>query len=107
MGYMDNRRKFKRVNLKLDVLHGTIDSGYSRNLSEGGLCLITQDPLECNQETTLLFHLTNNERRFIKAVGKITWNRILPEGGYESGVEFQDMDDFYREKIHHYLGNAQ
>jgi hypothetical protein len=40
-------------------------------------------------------------------VGKITWNRKLPEGGYESGVEFMNMDDFYRDKILHFIGNAQ
>jgi c-di-GMP-binding flagellar brake protein YcgR len=104
---MDNRRKCRRIDLKIDVLHSTINAGHSVNLSESGLCLVTPVPFEQDQETTLLFHLTNNERKFIKTVGKITWNRKLSEGGYESGIEFKDMDDFYREKIHQFIGNSQ
>ncbi|MBN1412753.1 MAG: PilZ domain-containing protein [Spirochaetales bacterium] len=102
---MENKRKYKRVYLKTDVLYDNGRSAYSMNISEDGLCLVTDKPMEKSEETTLLFHLTNNERRFIKTTGKIMWNRELTTGEHESGVQFKYMEELYKVKIHHFVGS--
>jgi len=97
------KRKSPRVPIKLDVYYGESEkftgytTGYTFNMSVGGLFLETSHPLSPGVELKLKFsHPENDEPIFCR--GRVAWvnslvspiNKAHPSG---MGVEFIDLDE--------------
>ncbi len=106
---MNDKRRFPRVEIHEAVRVAIIYSANSKNISEGGICITTDQPLDKGTELTLIFSLpgTGEEGR-IKTFGKVAWMKSLQESRdgkplYEIGFEFWDIDPRYVEIIREYI----
>ncbi len=73
----------------------------SKDISEGGICLITEEELEKDKIYTLVFKLPTDVS--IKCFGKIVWSKQASEHLFEQGVVFWDIDSSDQKKIQDYF----
>ena len=109
---MPERRKFPRVNLNEKVMWRKADTfdnlSVMRNISEGGLCFETNDlRLCCDDIVQFSFQLPSKKIVYSKA--KICWVSAVEPGriGWQAGAEFQDIGDFDRQDIQHFVGECR
>ncbi|MEW5762014.1 MAG: flagellar brake protein [Bacillota bacterium] len=97
------RRRFVRLETLLDVWYAPAPEGDAApafvraravDLSAGGMCLVTKQPLEVGAPLLLRFHLDLGEREAeIVTPGRVVRRVVGPEddlwqGGYRYGIEF-------------------
>jgi hypothetical protein len=100
-------RAFPRLSLSCDIDYSyvpgaiPIESGTdasstkARDISEGGICLITATPLVKGGVISLKFKLQGHNRP-IEALGRVVWTQAFAIGtqmGYDNGIEFVKMTD--------------
>jgi c-di-GMP-binding flagellar brake protein YcgR len=100
---MNDKRKYKRVYTQFEVKYAIINKATSKDISQGGMCIITNDPLEKGAELTLLFSIPESQAPRIKTFGKVAWSKRLDTGKYEAGIEFWDMDKAFVELIQKFI----
>jgi c-di-GMP-binding flagellar brake protein YcgR len=88
---MEDKRKFPRLPLDVEVNFQKNAIARSKDISEGGLCIIAEDEYEVNKINTMVFTLPSGEK--IKTMGKIVRARQASEHLFEYGVEFWDIED--------------
>ncbi len=112
----DDRRRFPRFNLLVDVSvtkHASIEKEKtlsSRNISQGGVCVIAFEQPNMGDLMDLKIRLPgmNDE---IKIMGKVAWVREFSIGAtqrsqrFEVGMEFIGLSDSIFEQIKKYLYN--
>lgn len=109
------RRKFPRlpfdtgVDYKLLKQEGdAFFSTASKNISVGGICIITYEPLNSGDILELKFSLPLADK-FITAKGRVAWTGNLKIEGknidavYEAGIEFISIDEKDMERIQRYV----
>ena len=116
---MEERRKFSRLNLSVDVrwdkMTGGLEAasenkGAAKNISAGGICLILNDKVKVGD--LLEMDIKLSKEKSVKAKGRVVWiepyNIIGAENemGYEGGIEFLDMSDETRNEINHWIFRA-
>jgi len=100
MGGIVERRKFKRLKLEVEVelqyydteknKSRVIGDSVSRNISAGGLLVVSDRPLDIEAFVLARF-LLPNEKRYIMVLAKVVRVEVIEEGGkYELGIEFVD-----------------
>lgn len=108
---MDERRKFVRLNFDVDVAWKKIpplDSSNphrnsAKNISEGGICLITNEPVAVGDTLDLVIKLP--AQNVINAQGKVVWASEFEvigatrEKKYDAGVEFIQIRENEQEEI--------
>jgi len=104
-------RRYRRINYALDI---ELISGKKRELtrsidiSEGGLCFITREPLKTDTLITVKFKLPN-EKEPLTVKGRIAWLRQIekaPAGQgsvYKTGLEFIRLDKKPQEAISKFI----
>ena len=97
-----DQRRAPRLPLDVRVNYSFDAIAHSKDISEGGICLITEEELAAGKMLNIQFILPENERK-IQAIGKIMWCRKATEHYYESGIEFWDIADKDKEAIKRYL----
>jgi Tfp pilus assembly protein PilZ len=95
-------RKFPRKSL--DVVVNCSDNAIARakDLSKGGIGLITEKPLQAGSFIKLQFVLPNTTEK-IGVFGKVVWCKLVSPHLYESGVEFWQIDDLVMNILDKYL----
>ncbi|HNX81890.1 MAG TPA: PilZ domain-containing protein [Candidatus Omnitrophota bacterium] len=109
------RRKFPRLLHNVDVEYTVLSDrqespseGFSRNVSEGGICILTLDKFDIGAHINIVFSLPDADAP-IKTIGKVVWVEEFSVGdtssskAYDAGIHFIDMSDADKERIHHHV----
>ena len=96
---MNERRKYKRKLIKLDVEYDMSSDQrwletHSRDLGAGGICLITKDAIPLGKSFDLKFYIPDKDRP-VKVIGKVMWNEKIDEDGtgmFYNGIQFVRID---------------
>jgi c-di-GMP-binding flagellar brake protein YcgR len=114
VGKLDERRKFVRLNAMADVIYRKRDVSeqetlsLSRNIGEGGICLIAYDDLKKADVLDLQIYLPDDPKH-IPAVGRVAWvNEFVvgdASGGrrLDVGIEFLEIKEEDRGRIEKYV----
>ncbi len=75
---MDERRRFVRLDARLDVVHAVLPSGtmqptLSKDVSGGGLRLFTDRPLASGTQLQMAIKLPGRETP-VNAIGEVVWS---------------------------------
>ena len=110
----EEKRRFLRLSVNVEVNFSVLDerqacaySTASKNLSAGGICIVSFRPVLAGSLLDLRFAIPGLDR-FILSKGKVVWVSELNVGGvksdkgYELGVEFIDIKEEDRKKIQDY-----
>ncbi len=113
---MLERRKFVRAGVESNI-RWTRDvavlekeaehKDITKNISGGGVCIITPEKLEPNERLLLEIDLPTGE--IIRSRAKVVWTSKFEfkggrlETGYETGVEFLDISEHDRELVEKFV----
>jgi Tfp pilus assembly protein PilZ len=109
---MSEKRKYPRVVMNGTVRVAIINEAHAKNISEGGICIVTDQVIEKGVELTLIFSLPKiDSEEKIKTFGKVAWMRKLEDAmnegeKYEIGFEFWDLDPKYIDVIKKYIAHS-
>jgi c-di-GMP-binding flagellar brake protein YcgR len=98
-----NNRKYKRVDLHAKVRYAIINEGDVKNISQGGICVVTIEALEKDKDMTIIFRLPNSKEERLKVFGKVKWSKEIAPHVSESGIEFWDVDEKVKKTIQDYV----
>ena len=117
------RRRFKRRDFDAEIDYAPLEktsavfvSTGSKNLSPGGVCIITFERLSIGCAVTLrialpkFVFLKKHFKRYLYAKGTVIWTNALRLGNqkmhtaYESGIDFFEMEAADRELIRQFAG---
>jgi c-di-GMP-binding flagellar brake protein YcgR len=101
--YMKDGRKYTRADLKVHVRYAIINEADSKNISEGGICIVTVSSLEKGKDMTIVFSLPDSKDEKITTFGKVRWSKEVAANLCESGIEFWDVDEDVKKKIREYI----
>lgn len=101
MAGVDNRRAPRvpldvRVNFAFDAI------AHTKDISEGGVCIISEEPLEEGKFLNLVFGLPDRDHD-VQVIGKVMWSKKSTENFFENGVQFWDISDEAQKEIKDYL----
>ncbi len=102
---MLERRRQTRVSVRLKVEYRTLGSFISDwmdNISEGGLFLLSSNPLPIGTQVRLVFSLPGIPLLF-DLLGKVRWATAAYREHSGMGIEFTHISDSVRNRIQHYL----
>ena len=114
----EDRRRFPRFNLLVDVAVTKRASAEkeqmlpSKNISQGGVCLISTEKPNMGDLMDLKIRLPGVKDE-IKTIGKVSWIKELSIGAsqkttrFEMGLEFIGLNDPTFQLINKYLYNNQ
>ena len=100
----DNNRKLPRI--PLDVRVNCDYNAHTRDISEGGVCLITDVQMEEKRIIQLAFILPEQSEE-IQAFGKVMWSRKATENLFENGVSFWEIGDKDKVKINDFFSRPR
>jgi PilZ domain len=98
----EEKRCLPRLPLDVEVNCSGRAIARSKDISEGGLCLISDEELKMDVYITLLFHIPPNDE-LVNAYGKVMWYKKVSEHLFETGINFWDIDETDLEKIKTYF----
>ena len=109
---VEERRKFIRLNINVQINYAVIvdSTKYAtttQNISAGGICLMTDNPLKRGDILKLDIILPEDPPT-ISAIGKVVWvksfNIVTEEKTrYDVGVEFTELSEAERKRIQKYV----
>jgi len=86
------KRQHPRVevstSINFSVIIPSIDTGVSKDISQGGLSLETKLKLALGTILRLEFDLPGDKPEHIEALGRVMWQRTVSEGMFFTGVKF-------------------
>lgn len=88
----EDQRRAPRIPLDVSVNYDYSAIAHSKDISESGICLITEHVLDEGKMLHLGFSLPGRERP-IECFGKVMWSRKATEHLYQSGVSFWDIKE--------------
>ena len=102
----ENQRRSPRVPIDVRVNYDFNAIAHSKDISDGGICLITEQPLAEGKMIALVFQLPGVAQP-IESVGKVMWSRKATEHLHESGVSFWDIKEKEHFEIKRFLANEE
>jgi len=96
------KRQLPRLPLDVEVNYSSRAIARSKDISEGGICLISEEELQTEDYLTLVFHIPPSDEK-VEAYGKVMWSKKASEHLFESGINFWDIDETDLEKIRSYF----
>ncbi len=99
---MKNNRKYDRVDLNARVRYAIINEGDAKNISQGGICVVTIEALKKGEDMTIIFNLPNSKEERLKVFGKVKWSKEIAPHVCVSGIEFWDIDEKVKKTIQEY-----
>ena len=112
---MEEQRAFPRLSLacEIEFTISTSDStetsekikSKTKDISQGGICLITRSPLKEGDVLNLTIRLLGEEKPF-KVKGRVVWTQVFEIGnqkGYDNGIEFTEIPEDNRAIIETFL----
>lgn len=104
VGMSIDNRQAPRVSLDVQVNFSTSAIAHAKNISEGGICLITELPLTVGKIFTLSFTFPGEDKP-VQTYGKVVWSRPATEHFHENGVSFFDIEPAVQKRVLHYLSS--
>lgn len=101
----EEKRRHPRIPLDVTVNDEASAFGHTKNISEGGLCIITEDEQEVGKYLQLEIRLPEVDSG-IRAIYKVMWVRKASEHYYESGLSVWDIKNEDMAKIRAYCESA-
>jgi uncharacterized protein (TIGR02266 family) len=105
MGDPRDKRRYKRAELKAQVDWDTDHneySGYTENISEGGVFIATASPLAIGEPLEVRIALATGEELVIRT--RVAWLRQAgDEAAGGMGVQFVDLTDEVRDRIRKFV----
>jgi hypothetical protein len=98
----DNRRKHPRVDLDVQVNCDQFYVAQSKDVSEGGMCIVFGEEMDTGRMLDLRFSLPGSDR-LIHVFGKVQWARRTDEGRFATGVSFWNLDADDKAVLSNYL----
>ena len=112
---MKELRAFPRLSLACEIEYSLIEPGIiadqekvvskTRDISKGGICLITYLPLNKGDILDLRFRLQGYKKP-IEAKGKVVWTqefKIGDQKGYDNGIEFVEIPEEHKSVIEEFI----
>ena len=107
------KRKFVRLSALVDVIYNKRavtdkELSITRNISQGGICLIAYDRLNEQDVLDLKLYLPEDNTP-IQAIGKVVWVKefiigSIEEGKrYDVGIEFMDIREEDANRVNKYV----
>ncbi|NOZ87618.1 MAG: TIGR02266 family protein [Deltaproteobacteria bacterium] len=110
----DNRRQYPRKPLKVEInmeSESNFFKGFSENISEGGLFVVTHDIRPIGSEVDLEFSLPGNKKKPVYVRAQVRWLReydtFKPEVDPGMGLKFLDLDPGAREDIERFTAKRE
>jgi len=115
MARSDERRKFARLNILVDVSYTKHDTAekqklsVTKNISQGGICFVGYELVHEQDIIDLNVYLPGGSKEPVEAMGKVVWVKEFTIGDnpknkrYDVGVEFTEISDQDSEKIETYM----
>jgi c-di-GMP-binding flagellar brake protein YcgR len=112
------RRKYPRFNFQVEVEIsqknecGSNDPASSRNISQGGVCIIVYERIKVSDILELEIRLPDEEMP-VKVLGRVAWVKEFVIGDskegmrYDTGIEFMDLSAETAQKIEKYIYNSK
>jgi len=103
----EDKRKFPRVELVTKVRYSVMGENIkidtkSKDISLGGICILSDKPAEKNIVVDIKFILPN--KMIIEAIGRVAWcKQIYYSGEFEIGIEFMKIFGNHLEKLKKYI----
>jgi len=105
-GYMtrdsNESREFPRLPLDVQVNYKENAFAKSKDISSGGICLITEEALEMGKIYKLAFSFPG-ETELLESLGKAMWSKSASEHLHETGLSFWDIAKELQKKIDNYF----
>jgi uncharacterized protein (TIGR02266 family) len=106
MSDMEDKRRFMRLDCMFKVEFMNMEKGeqlssVARNISAGGICVYTNEPLPNSVILFLKFHFPERERTF-GLKGRVVWTKPAQEKdekGFENGIQFLEVNEEIKESI--------
>ncbi|TVR70507.1 MAG: PilZ domain-containing protein [Spirochaetaceae bacterium] len=98
----EDKRRYPRRSLDVKVNYDFRAYAHAKDISYGGICLITDRKLEENKMFTLQFFLPGDAEP-MALHGKIAWIRSVGEHHYENGISFWRVDEETEKRLVEYL----
>lgn len=102
---VDDKRKFPRLPLEVQVNYKENGFANSKDISSGGICLITEEALEKGKIYKLSFTFPGESDRF-DCLGKVMRSKQASEHLHEAGLSFWDIEKSLQKKIDSYFASA-
>ena len=114
---MEERRKFIRLNSSFTVGYKRLESQetekqtFSRNISEGGICLVVDEELGVSELLDLNLYLPG-KREVVSVTGRVVWIKEFPSEDefakrtFRAGIEFLNIEKSVAKKIDEYVRAA-
>lgn len=106
---MKERRKYKRINIDIDITvdkSNAIIRSKAKNIGAGGICLISEIDFPVSTIINLIFHLPVISKT-IGVTGEIVWNEYLVNDDvFYCGVMFTKIPKRYEELLQEYVANG-
>ena len=96
------KRTFPRIPLDVKINSDKYGFATTKDISEGGICLIADQLFEKGAMMRLNFLLPDGGSEIV-ALGKVRWSRKASEHLYENGVSFWHIEDEDRKKLNSFL----
>ncbi|MBN1413378.1 MAG: PilZ domain-containing protein [Spirochaetales bacterium] len=105
---MKEKRRFPRLTLKVLVAYSIIIDekeapAESRNISIGGICIATRQPLDIGRCVSIQFFLPG---KMVRVTGRVVRNEEIVSGLYDNGIEFTDIKPEDVKRIEDYIQNT-
>jgi c-di-GMP-binding flagellar brake protein YcgR len=95
------RRCYQRKKLKAFIDYSSEDKAEAKDISIGGICIITNHLIS---EGTILFLLIPLQNLgIIQVIGEVVWSKRVSDKKYKAGIEFLSINDFSKKKISAYV----
>ncbi|HUX12946.1 MAG TPA: PilZ domain-containing protein [Spirochaetia bacterium] len=100
----EDQRRCPRISLDVVVNCSTRAIAHSKDISEGGICLITEEPMTLGKIFTLEFSLPGEPAK-VQLFGKVAWTRPAGANHHENGITFWDVDPKNGMRVTKFLRN--
>ena len=98
----EERRVHPRIELDLLVNYSDNLISHTRNISEGGVCILAKESIEKGRLLNLVFSISDDMK--VPIFGKTVWNREVEKNLYENGIKFFNVGDD-SEKLRGFINN--
>lgn len=100
-----DKRQFPRLPLDVQVNYKENAFAKSKDISSGGICLITEESLEKGKIYKLSFAFPGESDR-LECLGKVQWSKPASEHMHEAGLSFWNIEEPLQKKINKYFATA-
>jgi hypothetical protein len=101
---VEEKRTAQRVELQFDFKNSIDRVIAVKNVSENGICILTDELYESGRYFSRNFILPGGAG--INILGKVMWQKMKKHNQYETGIQFISLGSTDREHLMHYLNKT-